>query len=271
MSLLSEKVKDKRVLNLIGKYLRSEIMENGVKRPSERGTPQGSPLSPLLSNIMLNELDDELTSRGLSFVRYADDFSLYVKSKKSAERVEKGVRKFLETELFLKVNESKSGIRRSTQMNLLGFGFYGSKTGFKIRLAKKSIKRFKAKLKEKTQRRYPISTKERILKLERLTTGWLHYFKIANCTNQLQRLDEWLRRRLRLCEWKLWKRVRTRHRKLTSLGLSSNQAHQWACTRKGLWRIANSPILKCSLTNAWMKSQGYESLSTKYKRIKVSV
>lgn len=271
LGLLSRKIKDKRILTLIGKYLRAGIMRNGLTEVNREGTPQGSPLSPLLSNIMLNELDKELRKRGLSFVRYADDFSIYVKSKKAANRVYKGVREYLRNRLKLQINEEKSSCVVSTKFELLGFGFYKNKKGYQIRVSKGSIERLKTRLRYLTKRRYTVSTSTRLKRMNPLLKGWLHYFKIASCKGQLRILDQWLRSRLRMCEWKLWKRVRTRYKKLKSLGFDHKRSFSWSCTRKGAWRVAHSPILTRSLSLQWLEKKGYQSCLSIYERIYVNV
>ena len=269
MHLLGERVLDKRVLHLIGKYLRAGVLIGGLVSKTEEGTPQGSPLSPLLSNIVLDVMDKELESRGHKFVRYADDFSIYCTSQRGAERLKTRLTKFIEEELHLKINEEKSGIRRPSKMVLLGFGFYAKGKGvWGFRLAPKTVSRLKDKIKQLTQRCEPLSTLQRVISLKSVQQGWMNYFRIADCKTHLERIDEWTRRRLRMCEWKLWKRVRTRIKRLTGLGIPSNQAYQWANTRKGYWHTANSPILTRSLTNEWFKSEGYVSLSELYKRTK---
>ena len=269
MHLLSERVEDKRVLHLIGQYLRAGVMLGGVVSRNEEGTPQGSPLSPLLSNIVLDVMDKELESRGHKFVRYADDFSIYCTSQRGAERIKGSITKFIEDVLHLRINEGKSGIRRPNQMVLLGFGFHiKSKGTWGIRLALKSIVRLKEKIQKLTQRREPRGTWDRIQSLKQVQQGWIHYFKIADCKNHLTAIDEWTRSRLRMCEWKLWKRVRTRIKRLKDLGVAPEQAYQWANTRKGYWRIAHSPILTRSLNNNWFKSQGLVSLSELYAKHK---
>lgn len=272
MHLIEKRVKDKLVIKLIWKYLKSGAMENGVKVRNEEGTPQGSPLSPLLSNILLDELDKELTQRGHKFVRYADDFSIYCKSKRSAERTAENIRKFIEEELHLKINEEKSGIRRPKNMNLLGFGFYSKQKGiWGVRLSAKSIKRMEEKIKKVTQRNIPVKTGDRAAKLKEIQTGWIAYFKLADCNNQLKSMDEWTRSRLRMCEWKLWKRIRTRTKRLIKLGVKTEQAYQWGNTRKGYWRTAHSPILCCTLNNKWLKLQGFVSLKELYDKAKPAV
>jgi group II intron reverse transcriptase/maturase len=269
MHLLSARVTDKRVLMLIGKYLRAGVMLGGVTTRNEEGTPQGSPLSPLLSNIVLDVMDKELERRGHKFVRYADDFSIYCTSKRGAERIQSSITKFIEEELHLRINEEKSGIRRPSTMVLLGFGFHiQTKGAWGIRLAPKSITRLKEKIKQLTQRRAPRGTWDRIQSLKQVQQGWIHYFKIANCKKHLTEIDEWTRSRLRMCEWKLWKRVRTRVKRLNELQIAPEQAYQWANTRKGYWRTAHSPILTRSLNNEWFKSEGYVSLSELYAKYK---
>lgn len=269
MHLLSGRVKDKRVLHLIGQYLRAGVMIGGVISRNEEGTPQGSPLSPLLSNIVLDVMDKELEKRGHKFVRYADDFSIYCTSKRGAERIQSSITQFIEEDLHLRVNADKSGIRRPSTMVLLGFGFrIKSKGTWGIRLAPKSITRLKEKIKKQTQRREPRSTWDRIQSLKQVQQGWIHYFKIADCKTHLTAIDEWTRSRLRMCEWKLWKRVRTRIKRLQDLGIKPEQAYQWANTRKGYWRTAHSPILTRSLNSNWLKSEGYVSLSELYAKYK---
>lgn len=269
MHLLSQRIKDKLVLGLVGKYLRAGIMIKGVVSRNEEGTPQGSPLSPLLSNIVLDVLDKELEQRGHSFVRYADDFSIYCTSQRGAERALLSIGTFIEERLHLKINESKSGIRRPSRMILLGFGFHVKSKGvWGIRIAPKSISRLKEKVKALTQRRITLNTPQRIERLNSVLQGWFHYFKIADCQSHLAAIDKWTRARLRMCEWKLWKRVRTRYKRLKSFGIQHSQALEWANTRKGHWRTAHSPILCRTLSNKWIKQHGYVPLSELYKRYK---
>jgi RNA-directed DNA polymerase len=269
MHLLSQRIKDKRILSLIGRYLRAGVLSQGVVISREEGTPQGSPLSPLLSNILLDELDKELTKRGHYFVRYADDFSIYCTSLKSAERTMSSIGSFIAQRLHLKINTTKSGIRRPSRMILLGFGFrINGKGNWGIRIAPKSISRIKEKVKALTQRHLTIATAERIVRLNSVLQGWFHYFKIADCQTHLTNIDKWTRARLRMCEWKLWKRVRTRYQRLKMHGIQHNLAIQWANTRHGAWHIAHSPILSRSLPSKWLKQQGFIPLSELYKRYK---
>lgn len=266
MHLLSQKIQDKKLLQLIRKYLQSGVMHGGVVRPKREGTPQGGPLSPLLSNILLDKLDKELENRGHKFVRYADDCSIYVKSQRAAERVLQRITKFIEEQLKLKVNQTKSGIRRPSEMQLLGHSFYQDEEGYQPRIASKSYEHFKRKVKQLTKKTQPLSIKERLKGLNALTLGWVNYFKLAKARMKLQILDGWIRRRLRYCIWQQWSRIRTRYRALVRLGASHYNAIRWAKTRNGGWRIANSPILKRTITNARLKTAGYISLTELYSR-----
>lgn len=266
MSRLSLEIEDKQVLKLIRKYLQSGVMENGVKSASYEGTPQGGNLSPVLSNIVLDKLDKELEKRGHRFVRYADDISIYVKSKRAGERVLEGIGKWISKHLKLTVNESKSGVFKYQKVELLGFGFYKNSEGISARVSKSSYVRFKRKLKALTNRSKPLSHRERVSKINQVSTGWLAYYAKADGRNRIIRLDEWLRRRLRCCIWKQWKKVRTRIRNLQRLGITSNLAYQWGNTRKGYWCVSKSPILQRSITNERLRKSGYKSLLKMYNR-----
>ena len=266
MHLLSQKIQDKMLLKLIRKYLQSGVMHGGVVSPKREGTPQGGPLSPLLSNILLDKLDKELEKRGHKFVRYADDCSLYLKSQRAAERVLQSITRFIEEQLKLKVNQTKSGIRRPIEMELLGYSFYQDEEGYQLRIASKSYERFKRKVKHLTKKTQPMSMKERLKGLKALTRGWVNYFKLAKARVKLQLLDGWIRRRLRYCIWQQWSRIRARYRSLVRLGASHYNAIRWAKTRNGGWRIANSPILKRTFTNARLEKAGYISLTELYSK-----
>jgi len=211
MRLLSETIKDSRVLTLIRKYLQSGVMINGVVMETEEGTPQGGNLSPLLSNIMLNELDKELTKRGLKFCRYADDCNIYVRSRKAADRIMKSITRFIEGKLKLKVNKEKSSVERPWKLKFLGFSFYYKKNGVGIRVHPKPVEKMKRKLKEITGRSNAMSMWQRMLKLKQAIIGWVNYFSIADMGGIVKSLDEWLRRRIRMCFWKQWKKIKTRH------------------------------------------------------------
>lgn len=268
MRILSKTIKDGRVLSLIRKYLQSGVMINGVVIETEEGTPQGGNLSPLLSNIMLNELDKELTKRGLKFCRYADDANIYVKSKKAAERVMASVTKFIEEKLKLKVNREKSSVGRPWKLKFLGFSFYHIKGGVGIRVHPKPVKKFKDKLKEITGRSKARSVNEMILKLKQSITGWVNYFKIADMGRILRDLDEWLRRRIRMCYWKRWKKTKTKFDNLVKLGIGKEDAWRSANTRKGYWRNSNNPILNRALSNERLKKQGFPIITEKYLKVR---
>lgn len=267
MERLSRKVKDKRLLKLIRDYLKSGVMVNGIKVSSEEGTPQGGPLSPLLSNILLNEVDKELERRGHKFCRFADDCNVYVKSRKAGIRVMKSIRKLVEEGLKLKVNESKSAVDKVTRRKFLGFSFYFTKGGVNVRIHEKSYERFKEKIRNITNRNTGISLDKRIRKLNQITVGWVNYFSIAKAKNQIQSIEKWIRRRLRACIWKQWKKVKTKGRRLIHLGLPTYKAWEYANTRKGYWRISNSPILNRTLNNIYLENLGYKSISKRYQLI----
>ena len=262
--ILSNDTKDGRVISLIRKYLQSGVMINGVVIDTESGAPQGGPLSPLLSNIMLNELDKELTRRGLNFVRYADDCNIYVKSRKAANRVMKSITRFIEEKLKLKVNKDKSIVDRPWKLKFLGFSFYPGRKEYRIRIHEKPLNKFKTKLKELTSRSNAMSMEYRVLKLKQAITGWINYFAIADMKNILRNLDEWLRRRIRMCFWKQWKRIKTKHDNLFKLGIENYKAWEYANTRKSYWRISNSPVLSKSLTNKYLKGIGLPSMTEIY-------
>lgn len=264
MRLLSKRIKDGRVLSLIRKYLKSGVMINGVVIDTEEGTPQGGNISPLLSNIMLNELDKELTKRRLKFCRYADDCNIYVKSKKAAERVMVSITRFLEEQLKLRVNKEKSAVDRPWKLKFLGFSFYQKKGETGIRVHPKSVLKLKAKLKAVTGRSNAMGVNERIVKLKQIITGWVNYFGIADMGSLVKELDGWLRRRIRMCYWKRWKKIKTRYDNLVKLGIDGHKAWEYANTRKGYWRISNSPILARALTNERLKKQGFPTITERY-------
>lgn len=265
MGKLEKKIKDKRLLSLIRKYLKSGILINGVSVTSAEGTPQGGPLSPLLANIMLDELDKELEKRGHKFCRYADDNNVYVKSKRSGIRVMESMIKLIENKLKLKVNKDKSAVDFVSKRKFLGFSFYFAKGGAEIRIHEKSIKRFKDKIKFYTNRNIGISMESRLKKLNQIMMGWINYYGIANAVAKLKELDKWIRRRLRACIWKQWKKISTRHRNLVKLGINKYKAWEYANTRKGYWRISKSPILSKSLNNKYLESLGFVSLTQTYQ------
>lgn len=256
MARVARKVKDKKLLRLIRAYLQAGIMSAGVVRASGEGTPQGSPLSPLLSNIMLDDFDQEFWGRGHRFVRYADDIRIFVRSKRAAERVLEQAGKVLEGRLRLRVNRQKSTISPANVATLLGFGFYFTARGVKIRVAPKAFARVKARLRVLTSRRWSVSMAYRITVLNRFVRGWMGYFRLAETPRKFADLDEWFRRRMRQIRWKEWKRPRTRVRRLRSLGVCADLARQWGMSSRGYWRIAKSPILHRALPSSYWDDLG---------------
>lgn len=264
MSILARDVSDKRVLRLIRKYLQSGVMINGVVADTDLGCPQGGPASPLLSNIYLNELDKELERRGLKFCRFADDSNIYVKSRRSAERVMKSITKFLEEELNLKINPTKSKVDRPWKLKYLGFSFYHGKDGIKVRVHLKSIEKLKKGIIEVTSRSNGKSLEWRFQKLKEKLRGWINYFRIANMKTLAKELDQWLRRRIRLFIWKQWKRVRTRFAELKRRGISKEKAWEYANTRKGYWLISKSPIMQIAYKDKDLENLGLISIFKYY-------
>ena len=267
ISLLMRKVADKATLRLIRQYLRSGIMEDGVVSQRVEGTPQGSPLSPLLSNIILDELDNELSKRGLSFVRYADDCSIYVKSEKSAQRVLASITNYIESDLKLKVNKEKSKVSRPTESVLLGFSFYKEKGGWAIRIASKSIERIKDKSRTITHRNNGSNTRQKILKMQSLIQGWVNYFSIARAKSLMENLDRLVRVRLRMGLWKEWKTCKTRVSNLLKLKASRQKSYEWGNSSRGYCRVAHSPILCTTLNNAYFIKQGYIGFYNTYNQL----
>ena len=262
---LERRIKDQRLIKLIRKYLESGVLINGIKVSSEKGTPQGGPLSPLLANIMLDDLDKELEKRGHKFCRYADDCNIYVKSKRAGERVMKSITNIIENELKLKVNRNKSNVDLVSRRKFLGFSFYFAEGGAKIRIHEKSIGRIKDKIREITNKNKGISMDYRLIKLNDMIIGWVNYFKIANASRKLMELDKWIRRRLRACMWKQWKKVRTRYRNLIKFGIPKPKAYQYANTRKGYWRISNSSVLNKIFNNKYFEILGLISMTKVYQ------
>ena len=264
MSTLAKKVIDKRTLKLIRGYLTSGIMEGGVASPRTEGTPQGSPLSPLLSNIVLDELDKALLARGHRFVRYADDCSIYVKSEKSAQRVMESITEYIESKLKLKVNRTKSKVSRPRESTLLGFSFYRAKERWEIRITPKSMDRIKKKMKEKTMRNDPSPAGEKIKKMEAVIRGWVNYFAIAKAKSKMKELDELVRTRLRIGIWKQWKKPKTKRIQLIKLGIQTQKAYEWSNSRKGYCRVAHSPILCRALNNDYFTRLRYVGFTNYY-------
>jgi len=264
MGLLARRIEDKLTLKLIRSYLNSGIMEGGMVSQRIEGTPQGSPLSPLLSNVMLHELDKELQARGHRYVRYADDCSIYVRSEKSAQRVMETITDYIESRLKLKVNRTKSKISRPDESTLLGFSFYRSEKGWGISIAPKSLTRIKKKIKEQTKRKDPAAAKEKIKKMEVMIRGWVNYFAIAKAKRKMKELDELVRTRLRMGIWKQWKQPRRRKMNLQKLGIGPGKAYEWSYCRKGHCRVAHSPILCRALNNDYFTRQRYVGFANYY-------
>lgn len=265
MYLIGKKVKDKQVLRLIRRYLMSGIMENGLVHPSEEGTPQGGNLSPLLSNIYLNEFDRLLESRSHKFVRYADDCNVYVKSKRAGQRVMSNAIEFLEGELKLIVNREKSAVGSPLKRKFLGFCLLPTKKGVKIRPHNKAKITVKQKLKKITKRNRGRSVAVLFKEIKQLMNGWINYYGIGEMKDFMNKLNGWLKRRIRQYIWKQWKNPRTRRRNLTLLGINKQKAYEWSNTRKGYWKIAKCYILHRSLTDKELISRGYMDISLKYQ------
>jgi RNA-directed DNA polymerase len=268
MAKLAERVTDKTVLKLIRTYLRAGVMEGGLVQASTEGAPQGGPLSPLLSNIVLDELDKELEKRNLRFVRYADDCNIYVKTWKAGHRVMKSIAAFIEGKLKLRVNREKSAVDRPWKRKFLGFTFSWDKKNPRVKIAKPSLERVKAKIKTITSRSKAIPIEMRIKELNQYLTGWCGYYALTDTKSVFQELDEWTRRRLRMCVWKQWKQSKTKVRKLLSLGVPKQKAYEWGNSRKKYWRIAGSPILQRSLDNQYLSSLGLRSLADRYNQLR---
>ena len=272
LELIYKKVKCPKILRLIRKWLRAPILIKGKLQKRRKGIPQGSPLSPLLSNIMLNELDHYLAANGQKFVRYADDFSIYCTSQKEAKKIGNEVFLFLKTKLRLPINTEKSGIRKPSQFTMLGFGFTsaykkGIKGQYQLIVSAKKWKSLKADLKRVSRKTKPKSLKERIKELLQIQRGWLNYFRIANIYSKLQKIDSWLRNRIRYCIWHDWKKLNRKRKNLIRLGISKGQAYAWSRTRMGGWAVAQSPILKTTITESRLRKRGYQSLEAHYRKV----
>jgi group II intron reverse transcriptase/maturase len=268
IKMVRETVKDEAVIALIRKFLKSGVMADGLVSQTEQGTPQGGNLSPLLSNIYLTKFDRMLEERGHKFVRYADDCNIYVKSPRAAERVMEGCVKFLEGKLRLKVNRKKSATGSPTKLKFLGFSLYRRKEGVRIRVHEKPLKRLKERLKALTSRKRGGRMEGILEELTRLINGWLGYYSIADIKVYLQRISEWMRRRIRQIYWKRWKRVRTRFENLIQLGVTRNKAWEWANTRKGYWRTAGSWLLTTTLTNRYLETIGFPNIIKRYEELR---
>jgi RNA-directed DNA polymerase len=262
MGKIAKRINDQQLLKLIRAFLRAGVMEGGLVSPVDEGTPQGGPLSPLLSNIVLDELDRELERRGHRFVRYADDSNIYVRSQRAGERVMRSIKQFITKQLKLKVNEQKSAVARPGERKFLGFSFTWQREP-KRRIAPKAIARFKQRVRELTRRTRGVSVETMVEQLGRYLTGWRGYFGFCQTPSVMQRLDRWLRRRLRSVVWKQWKYARVRFAELRKRGLGKDLAAQTAGSAHGPWRLSNSPALAIALPNAYFVSLGLPSLVVK--------
>src|SRR2546428_2356883 len=259
MGAIAKRVEDKRMLKLIRAFLEAGVMEDGLVSPVDEGTPQGGPLSPLLSNLVLDELDRELERRGHRFVRYADDSNIYVGSERAGQRVMESVTHFITHRLKLKVNQAKSAVARPRDRKFLGFSFTSEREP-RRRIAPKAIARFKERIREQTRRTRGISLPQMVKEITTYLRGWLGYFGDCQTPSVLQSLETWLRRRLRSVVWKQWKRGRTRFRELRKRGVRKELAAQTAGSPHGPWRLANSPALNIALPNAYFDSLGLPAM-----------
>jgi group II intron reverse transcriptase/maturase len=276
LQLIYKKVKCPYTLRLIRKWLRAPIQIKGKLHKRRKGVPQGSPISPLLSNILLDELDKELARRKLRYVRYADDFSIYTKSKVEARKVGNEVYRFLKNRLALPINREKSGIRRPSNFELLGHGFVpiykkGIKGQYQFVVKKDSWESLKRKLKGITKKTKPYSFEERLQKLSEVWKGWVNNYRLASIHAKLKTLDEWLRNRLRYCIWHDWKKPERKRKNLIRLGIDQGQAYAWSRTSMGGWAVAQSPILRTTITLSRLRRKGYESMLSYYQKTQPSI
>ena len=270
ITIIGKTIKDGDVVSLIRKYLSAGVMEKGIVKPTYVGTPQGGNLSPLLSNIMLNELDKELEERGLNFVRYADDCIILVKSEKAANRVLESITKFIEKKLGLKVNAEKSKVTRPTQTKYLGFSFWKSPKGqWKPKPHLKSYQKLVKKLKQLTDRSWSISLDNRIKKINYVVRGWVNYFRIANMKNKIIEIDEHLRVRIRVIIWKQWKKIRKKCESLQKLGVPFEIAFNCANTRKGYYQICKTRYIQFAINNERLRKRGLVFLLDQYEKVHI--
>ncbi len=276
LQLIHEKVKCTTTLRLIRKWLRAPILINGKLHKRRKGLPQGSPLSPLLSNIMLDQLDKYLEKRGCKFIRYADDFSIYTKSKSEARSIGNEVYLFLRDKLELQINREKSGIRRPSNFTVLGHTFTsvykkGSKGQFQLIASKRSWAELKRKLKRATKKTLGYSFSQRLSALKLIYQGWINNYRLANIYSKLKKVDEWLRNRLRYCIWHDWKKPERKRKNLIRLGVKKGTAYAWSRTRMGGWAVAQSPILGTTIKVSLLKQRGYVSMIDYYSKFKTSI
>ena len=252
--------------------MRVPILINGKLTKRRKGVPQGSPISPLLSNIILNELDKEMEKQGLRYVRYADDFSIYTKSNHAARKIGNNIYLFLKDKLKLPINREKSGIRKPVNFVILGFGFVptykkGDKGKYQLVVSEKRWESLKQKLKIITRKTTPCTFDERIYKLKEVQRGWIQYFRIASIHAKLKSLDSWLRNRLRYCIWHHWKKPERKRKNLIRLGVDHEHAYSWSRTRKGGWAVAQSPIMVTTITLERLRKRGYEAMLELYEKV----
>ena len=270
ITIIGKTIKDGDVVSLIRKYLSAGVMEKGIVKPTYVGTPQGGNLSPLLSNIMLNELDKELEARKLNFVRYADDCIILVKSEKAANRVLASITKFIEKKLGLKVNAEKSKVTKPKDTKYLGFSFWkDKKEQWRPKPHIKSFQKLKRKLKELTNRSWSISLDNRIKKINYVVRGWVNYFRIADMKKMLTKIDEHLRTRMRVIIWKQWKKTMKRYKSLIQLGVSHEIAFNCANTRKGYYQICKSRYIQFAINNERLRKRGLVFLLDQYEKVHI--
>jgi group II intron reverse transcriptase/maturase len=267
IEVLSRTIKDGRVISLIHKYLNAGVVQNGMFERTEVGVPQGGPLSPLLSNIMLNELDKELTRRGHRFVRYADDCMIFCKSRKSAERTLENIVPYIEGKLFLKVNREKTEVAHISKVKYLGYAFYRNRGRCKLRVHPKSIAKMKNKVRELTARSNGLGNEHRALKLTQFVRGWVNYFALADMKQLLEETDKWLRHKIRTIYWKQWKKTKTKFANLKKLGVEEEKA--WICAnmRNGLWYCSGYFVLQTAFNNKKLRELGYPTFTEQYLKI----
>ena len=271
ISIIMKTIHDGELVSLIRKYLVSGVMENGVVSPTKIGTPQGGNLSPLLSNIMLNELDKELEKRGLRFTRYADDCIIVVQSEKAANRVMTSITKFIEKKLGLKVNAEKSKVARPNQIKYLGFGFYVKNEKWRPKPHLKSIQKFKRKLKQITKRSWSISLEKRIIKLNQVIRGWVNYFRIADMSSYMESIGAHVRRRIRCIIWKQWKTCENRYKWLLKLGVSKDKAKRTAYSRASYWHNSMSIVMSVAITNKRLQQKGLVFPLDHYQKVHIEI
>ena len=271
IGIIRRTIKDGRVVSLIRKYLVSGVMINGVVQPTKVGTPQGGNLSPLLSNIMLNELHKELEKRGLRFVRYADDCLIMVKSEKAANHVMESVTRYIENKLGLIVNAEKSKVARPRDIKYLGFGFYTKKGKWRPKPHLKSVQKFKSKLKDITSRSNAMSISDKITKVNQVIRGWINYFRIADMKWLMKETSEHLRHRLRICIWKYWKNSKTKYKALRKLGITEYNAYMVANTRRGYYWVASTAVLHIAISNKRLKQKGLVFPLDHYQKVHIVI